>query len=61
LHLLFFFKFCFVLESKPSLYVQTTEGKIYKIQKLAKIQNRGFVKVFQTKNQKKTEKKRERK
>jgi hypothetical protein len=56
----FFFKFCFVLESKPSLYVSNNRGKVLQTSKVGLNSKQGFCKSFQTKNQKKTEKKRER-
>jgi hypothetical protein len=46
-----------VLESKPSLYVSDNRGKDLKLQKLAKIQNRGFVKVSNQKSKRKQKKK----
>jgi hypothetical protein len=61
LHLHTFQSFCFVLEPKPSLYVQTTEGKIHKISKVGLISNQGVLQKFFKQNQSKTEKKRKRK
>jgi hypothetical protein len=57
LHLHTFSIFCFVLESKPSLYVSNNRRKVLQISKCDLSSNQKLFASFQKKNQKKTEKK----